>query len=146
MTTITINENKYGFTIQRKNKKPVKFEAKNCKCILPINKNDSMWFIKIQLPNDVAEKIIDIEKQTNHIISNYELLSSLNNDMYINIKIPFRYRKFECDFYNFNDNQRITSNDINTDDELTIEMECTNIWKNEKYFSLTWKTKLIKKM
>lgn len=145
MTTISINENKYGFTIQRKNKTNLKFEVTNCKCIMPINQNDSMWFIKIKVPDDVIEEIINIEKQANNIIKKYELLSSLDNDMYMNIKIPFRYRKFECDFYN-KDEQRIISSDITPDDILTINLECMNIWKNDKFFSLTWKTKLIKKM
>ena len=145
MTTISIVENKYGYTIQRKNKTSLKFEATNCKCVLPINQSESMWFIKRKPPNDIVEKIINFEKQANNIIKKYELLSSLDNDLCINIKIPYRYRKFECDFYNHND-QRIISNDIETDDTLTINLECINIWKNDKYFSLTWKTKLIKKM
>ena len=145
MTTITINENKYGFTIQRKNKTSLKFEAKNCICIYQISENDSMWFIKIKVPDDIAEKIIDIEKQANNIITRYEVLSSLDKDMCMNIKIPFRYRKFECDFYNHNE-QRIISNDIICDDILTINLECMNIWKNDKFFSLTWKTKFMKKM
>ena len=145
MSTITINENKYGFSIQRKNKTCLKFEVTNCKCILPINQNDSMWFIKIKVPDDVIEKIIDIEKQANNIINKYELLSSFDNDMYMNIKIPFRYRKFECDFYDKNE-QRIISSDIIIDDTLIMNIECTNIWKNNNFFSLIWRTKLIKKM
>ena len=72
MTTISINENKYGFTIQRKNKTSLKFEATNCKVIFPINQSESMWFIRIKVPNDVAEQIIDIERQSNSLIKNYE--------------------------------------------------------------------------
>ena len=145
MTTISINENKYGFIITRKNKTNLKFEATDCKCISPIYNDGSTWYIKVQLPKDVAERIIDIEKQSNNIISKYELISSIDNNMCINIKIPFRYKKFECEFFNI-DNQRIISNDIIMNDSLKINIECINIWKNNKYFSLTWKTKLIKKM
>ena len=145
MTTISILENKYGFTIQRKNKTNLKFEAQNCKCMNPISQNESMWFIKIKVPTDVAEKIIDIEKRANTVICNYKLLSSLDNDMCMNIKIPFRYKKLECEFYN-HDNKRIISNDIIINDTLSLNIECINIWKNDKYFGLTWRTKFIKKM
>ena len=145
MTTISINENKYGYTIQRKNKTSLKFSVTNCTCILPIDQNKSMWFIKIKVPDDVSKNIIDIEKQANNIIRNYELLSSLDNDTCMNIKIPYRYKKFECEFFNKED-QRIISSDIISDDNLKINLECMNIWKNDKYFGLTWKTKIIKKM
>ena len=145
MSNIFINEKKYGFTIKLKNKSTLKFKVQNCKCISSINQNDNMWFIKIQVPDNVDNKIIQIEKEVNNIVTKYELLSSLDNDSYINLKIPYRYNKFECDFFNNND-QRILSNDICPDDILTIDFQCINIWKNDKYCSLTWKTKFIKKM
>lgn len=145
MATISINENKFGFTIQRKNKTSLKFEAKNCICMKSIQKNDSMWFIKIKIPNDIYNIIKNIEIQSNNIINNYKLLSSIDEDLCMNIKIPYRYKKFECDFYD-NYNQRITSDELKESDNLTINIECLNIWKNDGCFSLTWKTKFIKKM
>ena len=78
MSTVIISENKYGFTIQRKNKTHLKFEAQNCKCINSIEKNDSMWFIKIKVPDDIAEAINNIEKESQNMISNYKLLSSID--------------------------------------------------------------------
>ena len=62
MTTISINENKYGFIITRKNKTNLKFEATDCKCISPIYNDGSTWYIKVQLPKDVAERIISHKK------------------------------------------------------------------------------------
>ena len=144
MTSVFINENKYGFTIKRKNKTNLKFEAQNCICMNPIEKNSSMWFLKIKLPDDIANEIKKIEIECNNTIKNYNLLTSIDENSCINIKIPFRYNKFECDFVN-SDDYRIISSDIELKNVLTINIECINIWKNEHCFGLTWKTKFIKK-
>ena len=37
-------------------------------------------------------------------------------------------------------------NVIKENDVIQINMECTNIWKNENVYGLTWKTSFIKKM
>jgi len=145
MSSVVINENKYGFTIKRQNKISLKFEAKNCMCMNPIEKNSSIWFLKIKLPYDIAQEIKQIENDSNNIINNYQLLTAIDENLCINIKIPFRYNKFECAFVDIND-CRIISNDIQPNNLLTIHLECINIWKNEMFFGLTWKTKFIKKM
>lgn len=145
MSKLSISESKYGFSISRKNKSNLKFEATNCMCVKQIEKNDSIWFIKIKVPNDIAVVIREIECEANSKIVNYNLLSSIDNDFCMNIKIPYRYKKFECDFFDILEN-RIVSDEIQIDDTICIHIECNNIWKNEACCGLTWKTKLIKKM
>ena len=145
MSSVTIHENKYGFTIQRKNKTNLKFEAQNCVCVSSIQKNSSMWFIKIKIPDDISQRIKTIENDSNNIIHNYRLLSSIDENSFMNIKIPYRYNKFECDFVDADDH-RIISSDIEPNDLLSLNIECMNIWKNDNCFGLTWKTKFIKKM
>ena len=110
-----------------------------------MQKNDSMWYIKVQVPEDIKMFVNEIDTHLRENIKNHNLLSSLDKTNYLTVKIPYRYNKFECTFINKHDD-RILSCDIMKNDTLDIHIECVNIWKNERSCGLTWKSSLIKKM
>ena len=70
-------------------------------------------------------------------------LSALK-DTEIDIKIPYRYKRFECDFKDCDDSY-ITSQSICKGDILKTELELSTLWKENGFSGMVWRTKKIKK-
>lgn len=144
MTNITFEKTKYATYIKYNGKK-INLEVDNCICVKEIFKNEKNTYeIHIKIPDDVNDLIVDIDKSCKDYTNNNYIKSILYDKILI-LKIPYRYRKFECSFYDIN-NHLLTSEDIKIGDNLKINIDCMNMWSLNNYSGLTWRTNMIKKM
>ena len=148
MVDIKFIKTKYNTLLKHNNTK-VSLNIRNCTCVKSIYQdNNKTWYIKLKLPNDIVSVIQNIDNQSRSFC-NTEYLNSITNNNEIKVKIPYRYKKFECIFKDAHD-RLIISSDINTDDILCLNIECVNLWTlvNDKgtLSGLLWKTQLIKQM
>ena len=101
MFGIEFRKSKFSTSVLRNNV-PLKFKANNCCCVKQIyqEKNKS-WYITINIPSDIVNLIKDIDSAACSHCAEKEshfLYSIVNNTL--KVKVPYRYKKFECEFYN----------------------------------------------
>jgi hypothetical protein len=136
---------KFGTSIKRNGEKVI-FCATNCTCTKAIHETkQNSWYITITVPDDIKNMLFDLDSQARNFVKTQNFRSSLIRDeMYI--KIPFRYKKFECSFFESSGN-RIVSSDIKENDSIELLIECTNMWSIDGMHGLNWSTKqIIKKI
>ena len=138
-------KNRYSTNIFREDSSIVKLKL-NCECFKEVNIEKNVHTISIKLSDSVLELIKDIEHQGQiHCTNNNKFdqyVNSLNNDI-LQVKIPYRYKKYEATFYN-NDNDLITIFDIKEGNNIEIELECKSLWTINNFCGITWKTNKIK--
>ena len=61
----------------------------------------------------------------------------------MNIKLPFRYNKFELDIFNKND-IRMTPYDLEHGDSVDVDLTCKGLWICGHTSSITWTANSIK--
>ena len=136
-------------TLLRHNDSKIVLNIKQCICINSIYQDcNKTWHIKVKIPKDIVNLIQDIDNKSK-TFCNTEYLYSTTNEDELKIKIPYRYKKFECVFKDKNNNLLVSS-DIKSNDILSINIECVNLWSlttdQGDLSGLLWKTQLIKQM
>ena len=141
---VSFASNKYGTNVYVNNKK-IHLYVENCKVIQSIHsKKENNWYIIIEIPDDIAEFIRTVESASVEHVKPHSCVRSLRKNI-IDVRIPFRYRKFECSFHD-SDNSRIVSEDIKENDNICLNLELQTLWCIESIYGLLWRTDMIKKM
>ena len=146
MLDIYFTKTKFGSKLT-KNKLPIKLDLKNCKCIQKIHQEHpkGAWHMTIEVPDDVSNILKEIDASCISYCENKSFLNSIHDNK-MKVKIPYRYRKFECEFFDSKQN-RIISSDIVEGTIISLKVDCTNLWDIEnglgKLCGLTWQTKSI---
>ena len=148
MFGIEFRKSKFTTNVLRNNA-PLKIKANSCRCVKAVHAEENKsWYIVISIPSDILNLIKEVDLSASSYCSSTSYLQSIYNDN-MKVKIPYRYKKLECEFYD-NNNNRIISSDIKENDLISLEIECSSLWEisNErgKLSGLTWKTNLIKHM
>jgi len=141
---LQIQKNKYGYNIQYNNK-IINCLCEKCECEIPIKQIEKVWYIYIKLSHKAYEIIKQIEDdaEKNMNTNGYSFFHSLSNTNILQVKIPYRYKKFEAEFFDINKN-RIISSDIKEFDKINVHLKCKNIYTNDsKQARLAWCTQLI---
>ena len=141
---LNIEKHRYGFHIQYNNN-PLMCLCENCECHTTITNVEKVWYIYIKLSGKSYEVIKDIENQAMNIMKKhgYNFYTSLNENI-LQVKVPYRYKKFEAEFFDINKN-RIISTDIQEYDKVNIHLKCKNVYTNNdsKQARFAWYTDLM---
>lgn len=110
-----------------------------------IKNSDFLTKFLLNVENFLKEKKNDIQKIFN-ISDNIEFVNFIKSNFELKIKIPYRYRKFEVDFYN-SQNVYITSNKcIKKNNNIICHLELSNVWVFNNFYSCLWIVKKITKL
>ena len=137
-------DTKCGTSVFANNNK-IYLQLDNCTCVKPIHsKKDKQWIISVKVPDDINDLIMKIDTACRTYSGSKQFINSVYENT-IDIKIPFRYRKYECTFID-KDNHRITSGDFEAGDSMSLSIECQNLWSMNGFSGLLWRTNMLKKM
>lgn len=137
------------------NDKTINFTTPYLKCPFGLENEYNKYLIKLELSNlnkdleikNFYEKILEYIKEIQNHMKDSELIYSdfiRYSDKYdplMKFYLPFRYDKFEVDFYK--NGNLATSKDINKNDKLKLEIELSSIWKLKNKYGLNFKIKKI---
>ena len=115
-------------------------EGKNKYCIV-LDLNNATSFYNFLSQIEIILKRLDINK---FISSNdeFNFINYLKRNKIMKIKVPYRYKKFEVDVYNSN-NEIITTSNIKPNISVTCDIELKNIWVYNNLYGCLWILKKI---
>ena len=62
---------------------------------------------------------------------------TLNMDHQLKVKLNFRFRRFEVDFYDIK-GDRVTSSCIKKGTNVRIKLCPKEVWENDQYYGILW--------
>ena len=135
--------------IRDNDNKIIKFKTPYMKCPFGLENEYNKFLIKLEFTNLKTD--IEIEDFYNKIIFYFNELSEYDStknliknirysnkfDPLIKFFLPFRYDKFEVNFYK--NNRLVTSKELNKNSLISLDLEIPTIWFYKKTFGLTIK-------
>ena len=117
------------------NKKPLRLKVYEMPCIVGHRTIVDKHVISVDVEDQFNELVSYIDKESERIVP--PGVTFVNSSNMMNVKLPFRYRKFEIDILDTN-GLRITPYDIKAGDKLDIDITCSGLWITGSVASVTW--------
>ena len=149
-------EQKKNFVnILNNNDKLITIKTPKLKCPFGLEFEYNKYLVKLELTNlnnnleiknfhdNILEYIIEIQNymENSNLLYSGFIRYSEKYDPLMKFYLPFRYDKFEVDFYK--NGILTTSKDINKNDYLQLDLELSSIWKLKNKYGLNFKIKNI---
>lgn len=123
--------------------KNIQLKIKGCKLVNGLYEmKDNIYYITVKYPDDYYYKWLrDFETKTYKEVKNWrpmiEYMRTFNSDKLAQIKVPFRYKRFEIQVFD-KDKDRVTAYELKKDREVDITIELLNIWSLDSISGAIW--------
>lgn len=104
-----------------------------CNIHKPLFERNKKFYIDLQLSEGDAKKVKQEHLKTSKFIQNNKIKNPLEENI-LEVKIPFRYKKFSC---NVSGDKTIHELDLN--DKVQVKIDYCGVWNIGEWSGFAWK-------